>query len=81
MADAAALAFSECQSPRSRSASSRAAVGHYLPLGTIAWGLGLFYLFSKLEFLGVTTASPASRAVDRGADDNPRQIASRSDRG
>jgi branched-chain amino acid transport system permease protein len=26
--------------------------GHYLPLGTIAWGLGLFYLFSKLEFLG-----------------------------
>ena len=26
--------------------------GHYLPLGTIAWGLGLFYLFSKIEFLG-----------------------------
>src|SRR5499427_3469535 len=26
--------------------------GHYLPLGTIAWGLGLFYLFSRLEFLG-----------------------------
>src|SRR6195256_1857129 len=26
--------------------------GHYLPLGTIAWGLGLFYLFSKLDFLG-----------------------------
>jgi branched-chain amino acid transport system permease protein len=26
--------------------------GHYLPLGTIAWGLGLFYLFGKLEFLG-----------------------------
>jgi ABC-type branched-subunit amino acid transport system ATPase component/ABC-type branched-subunit amino acid transport system permease subunit len=26
--------------------------GHYLPLGTIGWGLGLFYLFSKLEFLG-----------------------------
>src|SRR6202035_3401476 len=26
--------------------------GHYLPLGTIAWGLGLYYLFSKLEFLG-----------------------------
>ena len=23
--------------------------GHFLPLGTIAWGLGLFYLFSKLE--------------------------------
>src|SRR6201988_2035210 len=26
--------------------------GPYLPLGTIAWGVGLFYLFSKLEFLG-----------------------------
>jgi ABC-type branched-subunit amino acid transport system ATPase component/ABC-type branched-subunit amino acid transport system permease subunit len=26
--------------------------GHYLPLGTIAWGIGLFYLFSKLAFLG-----------------------------
>src|ERR1700749_3104334 len=26
--------------------------GHYLPLGTIAWSVGLFYLFSKLEFLG-----------------------------
>ena len=26
--------------------------GHYLPLGTIAWTVGLFYLFSKLEFLG-----------------------------
>ena len=26
--------------------------GHYLPLGTIAWGLGLFYLFGKLEILG-----------------------------
>jgi len=26
--------------------------GHYLPLGTLAWGLGLYYLFGKLEFLG-----------------------------
>src|SRR5215471_13068755 len=26
--------------------------GHYLPLGTIAWGIGLYYLFSKLEFIG-----------------------------
>ena len=26
--------------------------GHYLPLGTIAWGISLFYLFSKLEFVG-----------------------------
>jgi branched-chain amino acid transport system permease protein len=26
--------------------------GHYLPLGTIAWGLTLYYLFGNLEFLG-----------------------------
>ncbi|HEY8334176.1 MAG TPA: branched-chain amino acid ABC transporter ATP-binding protein/permease [Tardiphaga sp.] len=26
--------------------------GHYLPLGTIAWGISLYYLFSKLGFLG-----------------------------
>ena len=26
--------------------------GHYLPLGTIAWGISLYYLFGKLEFLG-----------------------------
>ena len=26
--------------------------GHYLPLGTIAWGLGLYYLFGNLNVLG-----------------------------
>jgi ABC-type branched-subunit amino acid transport system ATPase component/ABC-type branched-subunit amino acid transport system permease subunit len=26
--------------------------GHYLPLGTIAWGLSLYYLFGNLAFLG-----------------------------
>jgi branched-chain amino acid transport system permease protein len=26
--------------------------GHYLPLGTIAWGLSLFYLFGNLDMLG-----------------------------
>lgn len=26
--------------------------GHYLPLGTIAWGLSLYYLFGNLEMLG-----------------------------
>lgn len=26
--------------------------GHYLPLGTIAWGLSLYYLFSTVESLG-----------------------------
>jgi ABC-type branched-subunit amino acid transport system ATPase component/ABC-type branched-subunit amino acid transport system permease subunit len=25
--------------------------GHYLPLGTIAWGISLYYLFGNLEFL------------------------------
>lgn len=26
--------------------------GHYLPLGTLAWGISLFYLFGNLEVLG-----------------------------
>ena len=26
--------------------------GHYLPLGTIAWGISLYYLFGNLDFLG-----------------------------
>ena len=26
--------------------------GHYLPLGTIAWGISLYYIFSKVEVLG-----------------------------
>ena len=26
--------------------------GHYLPLGTIAWGLALYFLFGNFEFLG-----------------------------
>ncbi len=29
--------------------------GHYLPLGTIAWGLSLFYLFGNMQFLGGQT--------------------------
>src|SRR5207244_6906258 len=49
--------------------------GYYLPLGTLAWGLGLFYLFSKLEFLGrndgISGIPPLSigsfRMIDPGA--------------
>jgi ABC-type branched-subunit amino acid transport system ATPase component/ABC-type branched-subunit amino acid transport system permease subunit len=49
--------------------------GHYLPLGTIAWGIGLFYLFSKLEFLGrndgISAIPPLSigsfRMIDPGS--------------
>ena len=48
--------------------------GHYLPLGTIAWGLGLFYLFSKLEFLGrndgISGIPPLS--IGQFAHDRPR---------
>ena len=29
--------------------------GHYLPLGTIAWGLSLYYLFGNMDFLGGQT--------------------------
>ncbi len=38
--------------------------GHYLPLGTLAWGISLFYLFGNLEFLGrhdgIPTVPPLS---------------------
>ena len=26
--------------------------GHYLPLGTLCWGLALYFLFGRMEFLG-----------------------------
>ena len=26
--------------------------GHYLPLGTIAWGISIFFVFGNLEILG-----------------------------
>jgi branched-chain amino acid transport system permease protein len=26
--------------------------GHYLPLATIAWGISLYFLFGKVDFLG-----------------------------
>jgi branched-chain amino acid transport system permease protein len=35
--------------------------GHFLPLGTIAWGISLYFLFGNMEFLGGHTACPASR--------------------
>jgi ABC-type branched-subunit amino acid transport system ATPase component/ABC-type branched-subunit amino acid transport system permease subunit len=41
--------------------------GHYLPLGTIAWGIGLFYLFSKLEFLGRNDGISAIPPLSIGA--------------
>ena len=47
--------------------------GHFLPLGTLAWGISLYYLFGTLDILGRhdgisgTTAFPASRP-SRSAD-------------
>ena len=38
--------------------------GHYLPLGTIAWGLSLFYLFGNLEFLGKYDGLNGIPAID-----------------
>jgi len=38
--------------------------GHYLPLGTIAWGISLYFLFGNVEFLGghtgITGVPPVS---------------------
>lgn len=38
--------------------------GHYLPMGTIAWGLALYYLFGNLDFLGGHTGLPGIPALN-----------------
>lgn len=47
--------------------------GHYLPLGTIAWGISLYYFFSTIETLGghsgianIPSISIAGYALDTG---------------
>lgn len=40
--------------------------GHYLPLGTIAWGLSLYFLFGNLEFLGGHTGLAGLPALSLG---------------
>ena len=40
--------------------------GHYLPLGTISWGLSLYYLFGNLEFLGGQTGVAGLPALTLG---------------
>ena len=49
--------------------------GHYLPLGTIAWGLSFFFLFGNMEFLGkfdgisgIPPISIAGHALQSGRD-------------
>ena len=41
--------------------------GHYLPLGTIAWGLSLYFLFGNLEFLGGHTGMSGVPALTVGS--------------
>ncbi len=38
--------------------------GHYLPLGTIAWGMSLYFLFGNLGFLGGHTGISGIPALD-----------------
>ncbi|HBT96317.1 MAG TPA: hypothetical protein DEB25_01025, partial [Desulfobulbaceae bacterium] len=38
--------------------------GHYLPLGTIAWGISLYFLFGNLEFLGGHTGITSIPALE-----------------
>ncbi|MFC5472340.1 ABC transporter permease subunit [Paraherbaspirillum soli] len=38
--------------------------GHYLPLGTIAWALSLYFLFGNLEFLGKYDGLNGIPAID-----------------
>ncbi|WP_409241976.1 branched-chain amino acid ABC transporter ATP-binding protein/permease [Curvibacter microcysteis] len=40
--------------------------GHFLPLGTICWGLALFYLFGTLEVLGAHTGLSGLPALSVG---------------
>jgi branched-chain amino acid transport system permease protein len=49
--------------------------GHYLPLGTIAWGISFYFLFGNMEFLGkydgLNGLPPivfAGRSLERGRD-------------
>ena len=37
--------------------------GHYLPLGTIAWGISLYFLFGNVEFLGGHTGITSIPAI------------------
>ncbi|MCX7140277.1 MAG: branched-chain amino acid ABC transporter ATP-binding protein/permease [Proteobacteria bacterium] len=37
--------------------------GHYLPLGTIAWGISLYFLFGNMEFLGGHTGISSLPAI------------------
>ena len=37
--------------------------GHYLPLGTIAWGISLYFLFGNMEFLGGYTGISSLPAI------------------
>jgi branched-chain amino acid transport system permease protein len=37
--------------------------GHYLPLGTIAWGISLYYLFGNLQWLGGQTGLSGIPAI------------------
>src|SRR5699024_9237897 len=38
--------------------------GHYLPLGTIAWSLSIYYLFGNLAFLGQHDGISGIPAID-----------------
>src|SRR5213076_1978985 len=50
--------------------------GHYLPLGTIAWGISLYFLFGTFERLGGQTGMSgiASIALFGVALDNDRKM-------
>ena len=38
--------------------------GHYLPLGTIAWGISLYFLFGNMDFLGGHTGISSLPAIN-----------------
>jgi ABC-type branched-subunit amino acid transport system permease subunit len=42
--------------------------GPYLPVGTLAWGIALYFLFGNLDFLGVHTAAAFQHSASPGSN-------------
>jgi ABC-type branched-subunit amino acid transport system permease subunit len=47
--------------------------GHYLPLGTIAWGIALYYLFGQLDIVGRYDGITGIPPIDAGGAPLHRQ--------
>ena len=73
-----ALACDRSRSRRSLGAVTLRLGGHYLPLGTIAWGLAIYFLFGNIDALGghngLTDVPPIYDRPDVARAEPPRSI-------